>query len=375
MDTSLLTKLMTAPEEAISHLNLVYVTDDKMPIIRERIGSDFEYRFMDRPLEQRKDVARIKALVIPPAWEKVKITHLPHGHLQATGRDAKRRKQYRYHELWTKIRMQTKFYRMGIFGSALPHIREIVDLHLEQNEWIKTKVMALVVRLMEETHIRIGNEQYAKRNKTYGLSTLRKRHVAITKNGLRLNFTGKRGKKHTVTIRNQKLVRLVGQCEEIPGWELFHYYDVSGKKQAIDSSMVNTYLKEIGGHDFTAKDFRTWAAGIVFFNALMTMEAASDQKTIKQNILIAYDETAKALGNTRKVCRTSYVHPLLPMSYENGTLEQYAVLAKNDTATTPNFSPSESAVLQLISNYEPNFKITNNENRCTKCLERNDEPD
>lgn len=353
MDTSLLLQLTEHPEQALNHFDLVYVTEDKMPIIRSKNIDDFEYFYANEPLGCNAVLKRIESLVIPPAWENVKITHLSNGHLQATGRDSKRRKQYRYHPQWTQVRKQTKFYRMASFGSTLPLIREKVDVDLESPEWGKSKVLALVVRLMEETHIRIGSEQYAKRNKTYGLSTLRKRHVDVNRDRLKFNFKGKRGKKHSVTLRNKKLIRLVAQCEEIPGWELFHYYDYKGDKQEIDSGMVNDYLKSISGKAFTAKDFRTWAAGVIFFNSLMDMTRAKNAKTIKKNILKAYDATAEALGNTRNVCRRSYVHPVLPTAYEEGRLQYYFEKVQKSETTARNFSPSEIAVLELISNYEP----------------------
>ncbi|QLG44966.1 DNA topoisomerase IB [Costertonia aggregata] len=355
-DPSLLNTLLSEPKKAISHLDLVYVSDDKMPIIRKKNGDGFQYLYGDRALRQKEDLQRIKALVIPPAWQNVKITHLPNGHLQAVGRDTKKRKQYKYHELWTKVRKQTKFYRMGLFGKSLPKIRKTVDLDLEQKKWTRTKVLALVVRLMEETHIRIGNEQYARYNQTYGISTLRKRHVHINKEKMKFEFKGKRGKEHKVTVRNKKLIRLVSQCEEIPGWELFHYYDNDGNKEQIDSGMVNAYVKEISGMDFTAKDFRTWAAGVIFFNSLMDMGTTKDKEGIKSNILAAYDTTAKALGNTRNVCRSSYVHPILPMAYEKGKLNIYFEKASRPDAVTKYLSSSEIALLDVIATYKPELK-------------------
>jgi DNA topoisomerase-1 len=355
MKARLLQQLLDEPETVIENLDLVYITDEKMPIVRLKQGEDFKYRFLNKPLKRKKDLERISALVIPPAWQGVKITDLPNGHLQAVGRDAKKRKQYKYHTLWTKARKQTKFYRMSKFGAVLPNIRNVVDTHLEQEDWSKTKVLALVVRLMEETHIRIGNEQYAKRNKTYGLSTLRKRHVIIEPNKLKFQFKGKRGKEHSITLRNKKLIKMVSKCEEIPGWELFHYYDDKGDKQQIDSGMVNDYLKAISGMHFTAKDFRTWAAGVVFFNALMDMAPTSEPKQMNKNILQAYDHTARALGNTRNVCRKSYVHPLLPVAYEKGELDSYFKRTADSDTIKPNSSPSEVALQELISNYKPQF--------------------
>jgi DNA topoisomerase-1 len=361
MNSSKLHQLLRQPESMISHLNLVYVTDEKMPILRINREGNFQYHFGQKPLQDQNQLERIKGLAIPPAWQDVKITHLTNGHLQAIGRDARKRKQYRYHALWTKIRKQTKFYRMAHFGTVLPTIRHQVDKDLERPTWCKEKVLALVLRLMEETHIRIGNEQYARRNQTYGLTTLRKRHVDTIKQGLKINFTGKRGKKHSITLRNKKLIRLVNQCEEIPGWELFHYYDEKGDKHDVDSTMVNDYIKQSSGEEFTAKDFRTWAGGILFFNSLLEMEPTKEDRTRKKNILKSYDATAKALGNTRNVCRKSYVHPLLPLAYKEGELQRYFEKALQPSTDTKNFSPSEHAVLELISNYEPELKIKDNE--------------
>jgi len=342
--------------EVISHINLVYITDAKMPITRIKKGDVFQYLNVSKPLTCKKEVSRIEKLVIPPAWKNVKITDLANGHIQAIGRDTKNRKQYKYHVLWTQFRKQTKFNRMGLFGDYLPKIRTTVDLHLAQKKWTRTKVMALVIRLMEETHIRIGNSQYAKRNGTYGLSTLRKRHANISKNKLKFNFTGKRGKQHSITLQSKKLIRLVSKCEEIPGWELFHYFDETGNKQTINSTMVNAYIKEISGNDFTAKDFRTWGAGVIFYNKLMDLKPANNEKSHKKNLLKAYKETAKALGNTYNVCRTSYVHPALPMAYRNGNLDSYFEETKQSCVSNTQFSPSEKAVHKLIKKYKPEFK-------------------
>ncbi len=204
-----LQKLLTEPEKVIDQYNLIYVKDNDFPIYRKRWGKGFTYSYSGKTLKDKDELKRIKSLVIPPMWNDVKITHLKTGHLQAVGRDAKHRKQYRYHAKWIKIRNQTKFYKMYNFGKQLPLIRKKVDEDLDQKGWSKSKVIALIIRLMEETHIRIGNEQYAKRNKSYGLSTLRKRHVEVNSSTLKFEFVGKKGKEHTVTIRNRKLVKLV----------------------------------------------------------------------------------------------------------------------------------------------------------------------
>lgn len=347
------TQLLTEPEEAIESLQLVYVNRDDLPISRVGKRDDFRFLWNQKPVDDRKLLKRIENLVIPPAWEKVRITHLPNGHLQAIGRDAKNRKQYRYHRKWTEIRNRTKFYKMLSFGSQLPKIRKRVDQDLMQEGWPKSKVAALVIRLMEETHIRIGNEQYAKRNKTYGLTTLRTRHVHTFKDNIRFEFVGKRGKQHNITLRNRKLIRLVNQMEEIPGWELFQFYDRHNKKQAIDSTVINAYLHNISGSLFSAKDFRTWAATLIFFEHLKGFPNCTSPQQKHKNILAAYDVTAKALGNTRNVCRRSYVHPIIPRSYEDGSILPYFHRAENPEEETEYFSNSEMAIMQLIVHFQP----------------------
>lgn len=291
-------------------------------------------------------------MVIPPAWQEVRITHLENGHLQAIGKDEKKRKQYRYHSLWTKVRNQTKFYRMFFFGEVLPKIRRQVEKDMKLKGWPRRKVLALVVKLMEETHIRIGNQQYARRNKSYGLTTLRKKHVDVYKDKLRFHFTGKKGKEHKITLRNKKLINLVNRCEEIPGWELFKFYDKNGEKQVIDSEMVNDYIKEISGYSFTAKDFRTWAATVVFFDTLLEMPVVNSEKQVHKNVLAGFDAAANALGNTRNVCRKYYVHPLLVKEYEEGNLHQTFKKA-NNYKNSRHFTSSEKAILKRIAKFNP----------------------
>ncbi|NHF61015.1 DNA topoisomerase IB [Flavobacteriaceae bacterium TP-CH-4] len=355
-DTEFVEAILKEPETAIEKLDLIYVDSSKLAIERLKKGDQFLYVLNGRPLSETKQIKRIEDLVIPPAWKGVKIADLDNAHLQAVGNDLRKRKQYKYHPLWTKVRNQTKFYKMTVFGQQLPKIRERVEQDLDQEGWPKTKVLALIIRLMEETHIRIGNEQYAKKNKTYGLSTLRSKHVTSLKDKVRFEFTGKRGKKHKITLRNKKLVRLVNRCEEIPGWELFKFFDKDGEKQTVDSGMVNEYIHQISGELFTAKDFRTWAASIVFFNSLMDMDTATDEKELAKNILGAYDITAKELGNTRNVCRQYYVHPLLPKYYELGKLKGY--FNKVDTVEPiENLSPAETVVLELLADYKPAFEL------------------
>ncbi len=350
-----LTQIIKEPEMVIDQLNLIYVNDDKLKITRHKHKKGFRYLLNGIPLSTKKDIERIKKLVIPPAWSNVRIACLENGHLQAIGRDLKNRKQYRYHPLWNTIRNQTKFYKMTAFGRQLPKIRKRVDQDLEQSGWPQTKVLALIIRLMEETHIRIGNEQYAKRNKTYGLSTMRTRHVNIEKDKLKFEFVGKRGKKHSVTLRNKKLIRLVNRCEEIPGWELFQYYDSDGVKHSVESSMINNYVHEICGDLFTAKDFRTWAATTIFFETLFDLGIANTEKEVQKNIIKAYDAAANSLGNTRNVCRKYYVHPAIVAAYEDSSIKKAFDQVEQKSKIEEYFSPSEHVIIKLLENYTPTF--------------------
>ncbi|MBC6998133.1 DNA topoisomerase IB [Cytophaga sp. FL35] len=352
LDTKLIKQLIDSPKTAIEHINLVYVTEEHLSIVRKKNKDNFIYLSPKGRLTEEQHIERINSLVIPPAWEEVRITHLENGHLQAIGKDEKKRKQYRYHSLWTKVRNQTKFYRMSFFGKVLPKIRKQVEKDMELRGWPRRKVLALVVKLMEETHIRIGNEQYARRNKSYGLTTLRKKHVDAYRDKLRFHFTGKKGKEHKITLRNKKLIKLVNRCEEIPGWELFKFYDKNGEKQVIDSEMVNDYIKEISGYSFTAKDFRTWAATVVFFDSLLELPPAEEEKQLHKNVLAGFDAAAKALGNTRNVCRKYYVHPLLVKEYEEGSLDRTFEQA-NKFRNSRHFTSSEKAILKRIEKFNP----------------------
>lgn len=340
------------PQEMAAHMHLKYVNREKLTISRVKKKDKFQYVFKDKQLMKKSELSRIEKLVIPPAWQDVKIAAVSNAHLQAVGYDMKMRLQYRYHDLWLMVRNRTKFSKMAQFGAALPTIREKVDIDLQLKGWPKDKVLALIVRLMEETHIRIGNVQYAKRNKTYGLSTLRTKHLKTSKNKLKFEFTGKKGKKHSITLNNRKLRRLVMQCEEIPGWKLFQFYDEGRVKTSVDSGMVNEYLQRISGQLFTAKDFRTWAGTIIFFDALMENEPTSEEKEIRSNVLRAFDRTAEALGNTRNVCRKYYVHPYVVSSYEEQKLDK--VFEKTHKASSKEYqTASEKVLLKFILDYDP----------------------
>ena len=352
LTTQQIDKILKDPEQTASFANLTYVSDADLNIRRKKKANKFIYYFNKEQLHTQKEIDRINKLVIPPNWEKVRIAYPPNGHLQVVGRDAKNRKVYRYHDLWSKIRNQTKFYKLANFGNALPIIRKRIEKDLEIKGMTKRKVLALVLRLMEETHIRIGNDYYAKRNKTYGLSTLRTRHVETVKDKIKFEFIGKKGKKHSITLRNKRLARLVNRCEEIPGWELFQFYDDQGDKHRIDSGMINDYIHELSGDLFSAKDFRTWGATKTFFETVYDLGYTEDPKENKSNIIKALDAAAQALGNTRTVCKNYYVHPMVMDAYETGTITK--VFKKVDEHTTPRpfFTETEEVLLQMISTFE-----------------------
>ena len=344
-------KILKNPIKAAELANLIYVTENKLTIKRHRHGKGFYYTQNGEKIVDKKSLKRFKALVIPPAWKEVFITHLNNGHLQVVGRDEKNRKQYRYHPHWSQIRNKTKFFKMAAFGNVLPVLRKQINNDLKMKKMTKRKCLALVIKLMEETHIRIGNEYYAQKNKTYGLSTMRTKHVDILKSDINFEFVGKKGKKHSIKVENKKLSKLVLQCEEIPGWELFQYYDESGKHHSIDSGMVNDYIHEISGDMFSAKDFRTWAASKIFFETLHDLGIPDTKKEISKNILKAYDAAAEGLGNTRTVCREYYVHPILVEKYENKSIQKYFNALEGHRIKNQELSDTEEVLLDILKEY------------------------
>ncbi|RXG32790.1 DNA topoisomerase IB [Leeuwenhoekiella marinoflava] len=345
--------ILNSPEEAARIANLIYVTDEHLTICRKKSGKKFTYCQNNETIKSKALLKRIKKLVIPPAWQNVLIAEPENGHLQAVGRDDKDRKVYLYHETWNKLRNETKFLKQASFANILPALRKQVDQDLDTEEMTKRKVLALVIRLMEETHIRVGNDYYAKRNKTYGLSTLRTRHLKTTESDIRFQFVGKKGKEHDIAVTDPQLIKLVNQCEEIPGWDLFQFYDKDGIKDHLDSGMVNDYIHELSGDLFSAKDFRTWAASKIFFETLRDIGYEKEEKQNAKNILTAYDATAKELGNTRSVCRDYYVHPVIPEAYQNGSIVSYfdkvdAIALKKDAY----LSQTEEVIKEMLGNYQ-----------------------
>ncbi|HET8839576.1 MAG TPA: DNA topoisomerase IB [Flavobacteriaceae bacterium] len=342
------TSLSSETKKILKSNDLVYVTEDQLSIERHKKGKGFFYTKNGQKITNQKKLEGFKKLVIPPAWKEVRICDLKNGHLQAVGRDTKDRKVYRYHPLWTQMQNQTKFSRMLEFGKILPKIRKQIRADLELRGMPQQKVLALVIQLMEETHFRIGNQYYASENNSFGLTTLRSKHVEFSSNKMTFEFIGKKGKPQTATLKDKKLVKLVNRCEEIPGWELFKYYDEAKQKQCIDSGMVNQYIREISEADFSAKDFRTWAGSKLFFEALLEIGYVENQAQNKKNRNEAFKETAKALGNTKTVCEKYYVHPKIPENYENGKIQKYMERLKK-LRNNLYFSKTEKAMLELIS--------------------------
>ncbi len=315
--------VLNDPQKSAKAINLIYVQDKQPGISRKKEGDIFCYYLGKRKLRDKRVLERIKKLAIPPAWEEVWICHLENGHLQATGVDARQRKQYKYHSLWNSFRNHTKFYRLYDFGKTIPTIRAHVEQDLARPGLPVEKVLATVVYLIEQTSIRIGNSAYEKLYGSFGLTTLKDKHVKITGDKMQFIFKGKKGIAHSISLKSKRLARIVKQCRDIPGKELFQYYDDEGNHKAIDSGMVNDYLRAITGQDFTAKDFRTWIGTVHAIRAFKKLDPAETKTEAKRNIISVLDDVAEHLGNTRTVCRKYYVHPIIIELYEAGELSAY----------------------------------------------------
>lgn len=343
--------VVTDLAESAKAAGLRYVNDQLPGIQRLKHGPNFRYAEPNgRAVTDPDELRRIKALAIPPAWTDIWICPVPNGHLQATGHDAKGRKQYRYHPDWRSVRDGTKYNRMIEFGRVLPKIRERVAADLQRPGLPKTKVLATVVRLLEVSLIRVGNEEYARQNKSFGLTTLRDRHVEVAGSTVRFQFRGKSGKQHEVLVDDPRLARIVKRCQDLPGQELFQFMDDEGRSQTVDSSDVNAYLKEITGQDFTAKDFRTWAGTVLAARALREFEQVDSQAKAKKNILRAIEAVAQMLGNTPSICRKCYVHPAVLDAYLDGA--QVATLRRRAeerlSSSLAGLRPEEAAVLAFL---------------------------
>lgn len=345
-------EIVVDPLSAAKAAGLRYVTDQMPGLKRKRAGRGFTYLDAEGNIVRDPEVLRrIKALAIPPAWQDIWICPLPNGHLQATGRDAKGRKQYRYHARWRAVRDETKFDRLAAFGQALPLIRQCAEQDLSLPGLCRRKVLATVVRLLETTLIRVGNEEYARANGSFGLTTLRDQHVSISGATVRFQFRGKSGVKHAIDLNDRRLAKIVQCCRDLPGQELFQYLDDEGQPQSIGSAEVNDYLRELTGEDFTAKDFRTWAGTVLAVAALRESCAFTSATIAKRNVVRALENVAERLGNTLAVCRKAYVHPLVIQLYLQGELIE--LLEQRCKAKPSNddchLRPEEAALLALLS--------------------------
>ena len=315
---------MTPHQETLEETGLIYSSDALPEISRKKSGKNFVYfNEKGQKIVEEKILSRIAKLVLPPAWANVWISENKNAHLQATGFDAAGRKQYRYHNDWAKNRNETKYYRLLEFGRKLPDFRKNILKDLRRKELDERKVLAISVNVMQKTLIRIGNESYKQLYGTFGLTTLRDKHVKIIGNNIKLGFKGKKGVYHEINLSDRNLAKLVKKCRDIPGQELFQYYTQDGEIKSIDSGKVNNYIKEISCCDFTAKDFRTWAGTMHTMKHLAEFEY-SDNATLRKKIIVAaIDQVAAELGNTRAICKKSYVFPALLEEYENGSLQPY----------------------------------------------------
>jgi DNA topoisomerase-1 len=340
--------------EAAQMAGLRYVRDDLPGYRRVRRGKGFSYLDpQGKVVHDPRERARFQALAIPPAWTEVWISMDPNGHIQATGRDARGRKQYIYHPLWEEARKESKFHRLVPFGAALPEIRAQVEEDLRARKLTLQKVTALVVKLLDETLIRIGNREYARQNQSYGLTTLEMEHVDISGSQIVFQFRGKSGKEQRVRLRDRRLVNLVKRCEELPGQQIFKYLDEEGNCcQAVNSEDVNRYLREVSGQEFSAKDFRTWGGTTLAAVELYETGPAGTEKEAKKNITAAIKRVALALGNTPSVCRQYYVHPAVLEAYLDGSLFERMQAALLDTENRRRLDPHEAAVMALIRDWE-----------------------
>jgi DNA topoisomerase-1 len=336
------TRIAAESLEAAEDAGLRYVGDDQPGFSRQRKGEEFEYLdTKGKPIRDEQRSLRIKRLAIPPAWTDVWICPTPNGHIQAIGRDARRRKQYRYHERWREIRNENKYDRLINFGKALPKIRRRVEKDLALSGLPREKVLATIVQLLERSLIRVGNEEYARENKSFGLTTMQDRHVDVKGSKLRFRFRGKSGREHEVDVTDRRIARIVSRLQDLPGQSLFQYVDDEGNVRDISSQDVNEYLREITGEDFTAKDFRTWAGTVLAAIALSAAGEFEAKKQAKTNIKNAIQAVARVLGNTPAICRQCYIHPAILETYMKGdSIDGLKQETANELA--------QSAVLKLL---------------------------
>jgi DNA topoisomerase-1 len=342
-----------APAESAQIAGLRYINDGRMPGIRRLGSSSRGFRYVaanGRAVTDRTELQRIRSLVIPPAWRDVWICPIALGHIQATGRDARGRKQYRYHPRWREVRDEVKYGRLIAFARTLPRMRRRTEADLRRSGLPREKVLAAVVQLLEKTLIRIGNEEYARQNHSFGLTTMRDQHARIQGATVHFEFRGKSGIAHAVDLRERRLVAIIKACRDLPGYELFQYVDGEGRRQVVDSADVNGYVREISGEDFTAKDFRTWAGTVLAAQALAELTTVRSPAHAKLKIARAVEIVSKRLGNTKAVCRKCYIHPAILDAYVDGvTIRSVRLPASGASTGRARLSADESAVIALLS--------------------------
>ena len=348
MDVDDVVLLSDDPQAAAQEADLVYMDCEGPGITRKRWGRGFTY--LDEAGEHIQDEAlreRFEALVIPPAWTDVWICPDERGHIQVTGRDARGRKQYIYHPRWEELRSQTKFNRMVLFAEALPALREQIDSHLRKHGAPRERVLAAVVRLLQETLIRVGNPEYARHNQSYGLTTMKDEHLELAGTRLHFAFTGKSGKEQEVEVRDSRVARVVRQLQQLPGQELFQFVNEAGERQALESGDVNAYIREATGRDFTAKEFRTWGGTVHAVSTLRAFGPPADEEEVAKKKTELYRQVSERLGNTPAVCREYYVHPAVVDAYEEGTL--FELLQEADEAEGDEWlEADEQAALLMV---------------------------
>jgi DNA topoisomerase-1 len=351
LDTGSTEDSVVDPRDAAHSAGLRYVSDEEPGIRRRKAGKGFSYQGPGETRVEDKDtLARIRALAIPPAWADVWICPRADGHIQATGRDAKGRKQYRYHPAFREIRESTKYEHMVAFAKALPALRETIRQHMALPGLPREKVLATIVHLLETTLIRVGNSDYAKQNGSYGLTTLKDPHVAVGRSELKFRFKGKSGRVWQLQVKDRRVAKIVKACQDLPGQHLFQYLDDTGEQQTVTSSDVNAYLKEITGSEITAKDFRTWAGTVLAAMALSAFEQFDSQAHAKKNVRAAIEEVSARLGNTPTICRKCYIHPEVLNGYLQGDLlleirDQVEAELRDNLAA---LKPEEAAVLTFL---------------------------
>lgn len=343
---------MTGTEAVIKETGLSYSSDRVPGMYRKGKPGAFHYvDIAGKRITDEKQLARIVALVLPPAWTSVWISTKPNSHLQATGIDAAGRKQYRYHPDWTKRRSQHKYFRLTEFGKALPKARERLRKDLARRELDERKVLAICVDLLQKTFLRVGTKTYMKQHKSFGLSTLKDNHVKINGGTMQLRFVGKKGVRQDVKLTDRRLAGLVKKCREIPGQELFQYFDEDGERRSVDSGQINEYIKEITGNDFTAKDFRTWGGTLEALRQFALCYKQADERSKAKIEVDVLDCVAKKLGNTRAVCKSAYVYPLLLEAHRNDALDRWLKKMDTDSPISDATLHSHEKTLRAFLNY------------------------